>query len=147
MIAQPSKRFIAYLLDGVASTLLTSLIMGLMTIPLIFTEIIDISDNIIKPLLTSAYLGYLLLLLICPIIIQAYFWSKGTSIGKMLLGLRVVDQVTHEPIGFFKMLLRETILKYISGFVFGLGYFWLFFNEERQTWHDKLLHTLVVQKI
>jgi len=42
------------------------------------------------------------------------------------------------------MLVRETIGKLISGLVFSLGYLWLLWDKDRQTWHDKLVSTVVM---
>lgn len=43
------------------------------------------------------------------------------------------------------MLFRELFIKQISGICFGLGYLWMLFDQDNQTWHDKILNTVVVQ--
>ncbi|HEY7876272.1 MAG TPA: RDD family protein [Actinomycetota bacterium] len=46
-------------------------------------------------------------------------------------------------IGFRRALLRS-ISRFLSFFLFGLGYWWAFWDPERQTWHDKISRTVVV---
>ncbi len=70
-------------------------------------------------------------------------FAKGATVGKKLLGMRVVKE-DGEPAGFFTMLIREWIGKSISGFVLFLGYLWILFDQENQGWHDKLMSTYVV---
>jgi uncharacterized RDD family membrane protein YckC len=71
-------------------------------------------------------------------------FTRGTTPGKMMLGLRVMKEAGPTA-GFGTMLLRETVGKWISGLVFALGYLWILFDRDRQGWHDKLASTYVVQ--
>lgn len=68
----------------------------------------------------------------------------GATVGKMVLGLKVVD-TNGQKIGFGKAALREIIGKWISGLVFGLGYLWVAFDEKKQGWHDKIAGTIVIK--
>jgi uncharacterized RDD family membrane protein YckC len=68
----------------------------------------------------------------------------GATLGKMVLGLRVVD-ANGQKIGIPKAVLREIIGKWISGIVFALGYIWVAFDEKKQGWHDKIAGTYVVK--
>lgn len=70
--------------------------------------------------------------------------AYGATVGKMVLGLRVVT-TNGQKIGFGKAALREIIGKWISGLVFGLGYLWVAFDEKKQGWHDKIAGTYVVK--
>jgi len=47
------------------------------------------------------------------------------------------------PPGFLRAVLRESIGKYISEFVFCLGYLWMLWDADQQTWHDKIAGTTV----
>jgi len=73
----------------------------------------------------------------------AVLWHVvGCSPGKAIVGLRVVREDGHRP-----TLLQATLrlLGYwLSALPFFLGFFWCLFDEDRQTWHDKLAHTYVV---
>lgn len=89
--------------------------------------------------------GLVLVLFVAYVIAGIYFWSKGTSPGKMTLGMYVHSQETGERLGFWMMLLRETIGKWLSGLIFGIGYLWILFDDNRQGWHDKLVGSVVVE--
>lgn len=78
-------------------------------------------------IVTLGYVGFLSRLL-----------SKGMTLGKKLLGVKVVEKLTGNNPGFWRMLLRETIGKGVSGLVFGLGYFWAIWDKDGQAWHDKI---------
>ena len=68
----------------------------------------------------------------------------GATLGKMALGMRVVDE-SGQKAGFFKVLIRETIGKIVSAIVLFLGYIWILFDGKRQGWHDKIGGTFVVK--
>ncbi len=70
-------------------------------------------------------------------------WTQGLTPSKLMLGDRVVD-TRGVRAGFWRMALRETIGKFISGIVFGLGFLWLLWDKDQQGWHDKIAGTLVV---
>ena len=83
-------------------------------------------------------------LLITYIIVQFVFYAKGKSIGKAALGLQVVSSINGKPFGFWKMMLRECIVKGACGSTFFLGYIWILIDEKNRGWHDKILDSYVV---
>jgi uncharacterized RDD family membrane protein YckC len=66
----------------------------------------------------------------------------GQTLGKMALGIRVVGPDGGKPV-FWRAAVREIIGKLISAFLFCLGYLWMLWDSEQQTWHDKLAGTHV----
>lgn len=70
-------------------------------------------------------------------------FSRGTTPGKNLLGMRVIKE-DGQHAGFLTMLIRECIGKWISGLVFALGFLWILFDRDNQGWHDKLMSTYVI---
>jgi uncharacterized RDD family membrane protein YckC len=68
---------------------------------------------------------------------------SGQTIGKRVLGLRVIDYATGGPLGYGKGFLR-TIGRIVSGVICALGYLWSIWDKEKQTWHDKIAGTVVV---
>ena len=71
-------------------------------------------------------------------------WSwKGTTVGGIILGLRIV-RVDGGPIN-----LPIAAVRLLGGFfsaaVFFLGFFWAGWTQERQSWHDKIAGTVVVR--
>jgi uncharacterized RDD family membrane protein YckC len=71
-------------------------------------------------------------------------FAQGATPGKRLLGMRVVKE-GGQTAGFWTMLGREWIGKWISAMVFSLGFLWILFDRDRQGWHDKLVSTYVVE--
>jgi uncharacterized RDD family membrane protein YckC len=75
----------------------------------------------------------------------AYFEGgpSGQTLGKRALGIRVYDFAHGGPIGYGRGVIRYLgrILSTIPCF---LGYFWMLWDKEKQTWHDKLATTVVV---
>ena len=72
--------------------------------------------------------------------------GQGRSPGKKLLGLRVIYLETGRPAGFWRMMLREVIGKWVSAVVLYLGFFWAIWDEKHQGWHDKIAKTVVVHE-
>lgn len=70
---------------------------------------------------------------------------RGATPGKMALGLVVLDTQL-EKVSLSKALLRETIGKFVSSVVFGLGYVAIITDKRRQGWHDQIANTLVIEK-
>lgn len=81
------------------------------------------------------------------ILYLAYFTffegSSGQTPGKRVMGIRVVDFETGGSIGYARAFSRS-IGRYVSGLVVGLGYLWMLWDREKQTWHDKFAGSVVV---
>ncbi len=69
--------------------------------------------------------------------------ASGQTVGKKALGIRVVDFRSGAPIGFGRALVRY-IGRIISAIPCALGYLWMLWDPQQQTWHDKLVSTTVV---
>lgn len=69
--------------------------------------------------------------------------ASGQTLGKRIIGIRVVDFERRTPIDPTRALVR-TVGRWISGLVLLLGYFWMLWDHDRQTWHDKIASTAVV---
>lgn len=73
-----------------------------------------------------------------------YFWStRGRSIGMGLMNIKVV-KTDGSHLSFLMAGLRGTLGYYLSGLIFSLGYLWFFFDERKETWHDKIFSTDVL---
>jgi uncharacterized RDD family membrane protein YckC len=70
----------------------------------------------------------------------------GQTPGDAALGLKVIDfrGGTVQPIGYPRALLRWFVSLF-SGFVIVLGYLWMLWDPEKQTWHDKAAGSIVVR--
>ncbi|TQM38845.1 RDD family protein [Pseudonocardia cypriaca] len=69
---------------------------------------------------------------------------SGQSLGKSVLGTRLVSAGSGEPIGFARAFGRQ-VAHLLNGIPLGLGYLWPLWDEQRQTFADKVCSTLVVQ--
>ena len=74
----------------------------------------------------------------------AAMWkTKGTTIGGIVCGLKVVrldDRAIDWPTAVVRALSC-----FLSLFVAGLGFLWVVFDPEKQSWHDKIAGTTVVR--
>ncbi len=116
------RRFLSYLIDGVA---------------------VAVVSNIIGALLRSSGVSTLVGLLLGA----AYYtilnvqWN-GQTLGAKALGIRIVS-ADGAPINYGQMVIRY-LMSLVSGLALGIGYLWLFWDPNRQTWHDKVAKTYVV---
>ncbi|GAA2737694.1 RDD family protein [Pedococcus aerophilus] len=67
----------------------------------------------------------------------------GQSIGKKVLGIKLVDEHTGQPVGPGMAFVRE-IAHTLDGFAY-IGYLWPLWDSKRQTFADKVVKTLVVR--
>jgi uncharacterized RDD family membrane protein YckC len=152
-------RFAALIIDGV--------IVGLFSLPaylvLLFgpTEIercsidrsgnIDVGgtvDNGLCEVPTDATLAVVLILALIAFVAGIVYYAKlegtGQTVGKGALGIRVVDARTGGPIGTGRGVGRY-FARILSGLVCYLGYLWMLWDPDKQTWHDKMVNCYVVK--
>jgi uncharacterized RDD family membrane protein YckC len=77
-------------------------------------------------------------------IYAAVMWkNKGTTIGGIVCGLKVV-RVDDREIDWATAIVRA-LGCFLSLAVAGLGFIWVAFDDEKQSWHDKIAGTTVVR--
>ena len=69
--------------------------------------------------------------------------ERGQTIGKAACGIRVRSIDDGGPIGYTRGFLRY-IGRILSTIPFLLGYFWMIWDPQKQTWHDKIANSVVV---
>jgi uncharacterized RDD family membrane protein YckC len=69
--------------------------------------------------------------------------STGQTLGKRALGIRVIDFSGGGVIGYQRAAIRY-LASILSGICLGIGYLWMLWDKEKQTWHDKLSNSVVV---
>jgi uncharacterized RDD family membrane protein YckC len=90
--------------------------------------------------------GWLAIVLMAlPLVYYAFLegGASGQTLGKKLLSIKVADFDSGGPIGFGRGALRY-IGRIASAFACFLGYLWMLWDSEKQTWHDKIAQTVVV---
>lgn len=79
------------------------------------------------------------------IVLILYFWvEKGATPGKMILGLRIVDE-NNQNVTWGRAILRY-IGYFISGIILFIGYIMIAFTKKKQGLHDIIAKTYVIKK-
>jgi uncharacterized RDD family membrane protein YckC len=117
------RRFFSALIDGILLAIVQTILR---------TLIGEVSGVGLGLLIDLAYFTY-------------FHGSTGQTPGDMALSIKVVDlrDGTGLPIGYGRAFIRwlGSILSAIPLF---LGYFWMLWDREKQTWHDKIAGSVVV---
>jgi uncharacterized RDD family membrane protein YckC len=105
--------------------------------------LLAIVDTIVRAILPAA--AYLVLSLI---INWGYYTAmegsaRGATLGKMALGIRVLDFERGGRLSYGRALVRN-VAKILSTIPIFLGYFWMLWDGEKRTWHDKIAGAVVV---
>lgn len=83
--------------------------------------------------------------LLPPLLIVGCWAVWGATPGKMMLGLRIVDEPTGGRPGAWQCIGRYFMA--LAGILCaGVGYFWIAIDRRNQGWHDKVVRTLVVRR-
>lgn len=69
--------------------------------------------------------------------------AAGQSIGNRVAGVRVADAATGRPLSAGRALLR-VLVSFVSEAVLLVGYLWMLWDPQRQTWHDKAARSVVL---
>ncbi len=70
--------------------------------------------------------------------------SCGQTLGKMALRIKVIRK-DGSDLGYGGAALRETVGKFVSGIILGIGYLMVAFDERKQGLHDKIAGSYVVK--
>lgn len=135
--AGPLTRLIAVMLDSVVVTFgFTLLVAGLVFVIRLFVPEFAIPE--------SSGILYGITLTVWSFL---YLWIAytvfGKTIGKMILGVRVVSADGHVVLRARQTFVR--VITYPLSFIlFGIGLLGIVFNRQRQAWHDRFAKTAVV---
>jgi uncharacterized RDD family membrane protein YckC len=69
--------------------------------------------------------------------------ARGATVGKMALGIRVLDFEHGGRLSYGRALVRN-VAKILSTIPIFLGFFWMLWDPEKRTWHDKIAGAVVV---
>lgn len=70
--------------------------------------------------------------------------KTGQPWGARIVGVKVVDIRTGDTIGFGRALGRSLFANIFSSAIFYLGYLWMLWDDNQQTWQDKVVNSVVV---
>lgn len=131
------KRLLAALVDGILLSILGYIIGALLGQDVTTAEdttgiyALDGPAGGISLLLQLAYYVYL------------EGGDAGATWGKRALGIRVIDSKAGGSIGYGRAFIRF-IGRWVSALPLLLGYFWMLWDKNKQTWHDKFANSIVV---
>lgn len=82
---------------------------------------------------------------VIPFVVVMAFWIyTGATPGKMLFNLKIVDAETKGPVTPLRLVLRY-LGYFISILPLGLGFLWIVWDKNKQSWHDKIAKTVIIQ--
>jgi uncharacterized RDD family membrane protein YckC len=116
------RRFVAALIDGILLGIVYAILLAV------------VSQE-------AAYGLYLLAGIVYYTLLEG--GATGQTLGKKALGIRVVDFNSGGSIGYGRGAIRY-IGRLVSSIPCLLGYFWMLWDKEKQTWHDKFATSVVV---
>lgn len=133
-LAKLSSRAIAFVIDDLLITLIVFAI---------FWDSIANSGNDLTALLIIMNEAVMQVLLL-KFVYQTFFvWYYGATVGKIVAKLRVIDYENYGRITLMSSVLRSAA-RILSEMFFYIGFVFAFFNDGKQTFHDKIAKTLVV---
>lgn len=124
------RRLGAVIIDGIIVGIITSILAAIFSIDV--TPGVNPAYNLLNIVLTVAYWGGL----------ESFL--QGQTLGKKALGIAVRDINTGEIVPPARALIRA-VGRVVSGAVCALGYLWMLWDGQKQTWHDKFANTTVVK--
>jgi uncharacterized RDD family membrane protein YckC len=134
-------RLVAYIIDGILLSIAFSILAAIVGI-----DLIPADPAKIDPLVFISQMGTVQL--VALVVTWLYFAllessPRGATVGKMALGLRVVDEQGNR-ISFLRATGRF-FAKYISAVILFIGFLMVAFTERKRGLHDIIAGTLVVK--
>ena len=107
-------------------------------------EINCTSDQINAGLLLGAIgIGFIGAVVVAIVYLRA-LGKTGQTWGRKIVGVKVVRQQDGAPLGI-GLAFGRTVLEQILGQLCLLNYLWMLWDAEKQTWHDKIVHSVVIK--
>ncbi len=92
---------------------------------------------------TLAALNFSIQVFIIALLYTSCQLGFGTTPGRYIIGIKLVDAKTEEPPTLFQYI-RRFFGYFISLPPLMLGYIWSMWDAKRQTWHDKIAGTVML---
>lgn len=132
-LAPISKRALAYFIDELLISVLFA-----------FIYLDQMPDNTTMEENIQIINSLFMYIVLLKVVYQTFFvWMYGATLGKIFLKIRVISTLDLENPTLLLSLSRASI-RIISESLFYLGFLWAALNPKRETWHDKVANTLVV---
>ena len=132
-LAPLKKRALAYLIDEILVSLL-----------FIFIYVDQIPDNATTEETITIINSLVFYVMVLKVVYQTFFvWMYGATLGRIAMKIKVISLEDLENPSLLFSLSRASF-RIISESIFYLGFLWAVLNPKRETWHDKVSKTLVV---
>jgi uncharacterized RDD family membrane protein YckC len=137
-------RFLAAVIDGIIIAIPCAIVNG------IFKGV----TGLVNPSGTNtafaafAFTVSLLIGILISLAYHAYYYqSTGSTIGKKLFMLKVIDNHTGNLLTFKQVFLREVIGKFLSGITFMIGYIMGGVRHDKRALHDLVADSRVIETL
>lgn len=124
------QRLVAAIADGILINIVSGILAALVGSPGSFAEPAPVASGL-QLLLSVAYYVYF------------HGSPSGQTLGKKAMKIRVLGADDGNPIGYGRAALRW-LGSILSAIPLLLGYFWMLWDDNKQTWHDKIATSIVV---
>ncbi len=147
-------RLIGSILDGILYGLvsLVFVVPAVVMMRIALDDCYSINDEISCPegALNGGALAAAIALFIAAAVVVAVLYVRalgrtGQTWGRKIAGVKVVSKETGQPIGIGRAIGRYLFASFISSNVCLLGYLWMLWDKDKQTWHDKVVGSIVVK--
>lgn len=154
-LASVGQRFAALLIDRLIAFALALLLTFLGVVLIVHgiapttyadgtVDIVETGDRLVGVGIACIALGILLGPLSESFLLARKGAHNGQTLGMQAIGIRVATQ-WGGPISAGRARGRSLFAALVSGKVFYLGYLWMLWDPRKQTWHDKVAKTYVVE--
>jgi uncharacterized RDD family membrane protein YckC len=99
----------------------------------------------------ASVIGVLIMVLGYGVILAVSIWNfvlkqgtTGQSVGKGVMGIKVVGENTGAPLGSGGAFVRWLMHTFIDGAICYLGFLWPLWDDKNQTWGDKVAASVVL---
>ncbi len=132
-LAPIKKRAFAYMIDELLVSLL-----------FIFIYMDQIPPNATTEETIAIINSLVFYVMVLKVVYQTFFvWMYGATLGRIAMKIKVISLSDLENPSLLLAFSRASF-RIISESLFYLGFAWAMLNPKRETWHDKVGNTLVV---
>jgi uncharacterized RDD family membrane protein YckC len=133
-LASTKSRIRAFVIDDLAITFIVMLILW---------EQISASGGDLLAIVTLINAAFIQVIFLKVIYQTLFIWYYGATLGKMIAKIKVIDFDHFGRVNLVNALLRS-MGRILSEMVFYIGFLVAFYTDSKQTFHDKMGKTLVV---
>lgn len=141
-VASSQKRITSFVIDDIVISVFF-IIIFYDQFSAVFSNITVVDEAALESVNAFIAQNLLVVLSIKLIYHTVLVWQNGTTLGKYLMKIKVIDLETGDTPSFQKSFLRASV-RIPSEVLFYLGFLMAFFVPLKQTLHDKLSNCVVI---